>query len=111
MGVPGRTQGTMFTPVPLELMYHDPERVGGALCRVGQNMDLLYIFNCRLEHKVKLDMQMWMFMPGSLVTLFLLLQILTVSTTDIVKLCGFDTCYSWLRLSVVIYVWLLDTLI
>jgi len=29
MGVPGRTQGTMFTPVPLELIYHEPERVGG----------------------------------------------------------------------------------
>jgi len=31
MGVPGKTQGTMFTPVPLELIYHDPERVGGLL--------------------------------------------------------------------------------
>ena len=31
MGVPGKTQGTMFTLVPLELMYHEPERVGGSL--------------------------------------------------------------------------------
>ena len=34
MGVPGRTQGTMFTPVPLELVYHEPERVGGLLSTV-----------------------------------------------------------------------------
>jgi len=31
MGVPGRTQGTMFTPVPLELIYHQPEQVGGLI--------------------------------------------------------------------------------
>jgi translation initiation factor 3 subunit F len=28
LGVPGKTVGTMFTPVPLELLYHEPERVG-----------------------------------------------------------------------------------
>ena len=29
MGVPGKTTGTMFIPVPLEAVAHDPERVGG----------------------------------------------------------------------------------
>lgn len=28
MGVPGKTTGTMFIPVPLEAVAHDPERVG-----------------------------------------------------------------------------------
>jgi len=29
MGIPGKTVGTMFTPVPFELSSHEPENVGG----------------------------------------------------------------------------------
>lgn len=29
MGIPGKTVGTMFIPVPLEVVCHEPERVGG----------------------------------------------------------------------------------
>lgn len=29
MGVPGKTLGTMFTPIPIELTSYEAERVGG----------------------------------------------------------------------------------
>ena len=33
MGVQGKTLGTMFSPVPVETLFWDPERVGGTtLC-------------------------------------------------------------------------------
>lgn len=47
MGVPARTQGTMFTPVPLELMYHEPERVGGLI--VDHRTLMLPITQCLRE--------------------------------------------------------------
>lgn len=29
MGVPGKTEGTIFSPVPCEVILNGPERVGG----------------------------------------------------------------------------------
>ena len=29
MGVPGKTEGTIFSPVPYEIILNGPERVGG----------------------------------------------------------------------------------
>lgn len=31
MGVPGKTVGTMFTPVPVEIVCQEAERVGGKI--------------------------------------------------------------------------------
>ena len=31
VGVPGKTVGTIFTPVPVEISYADSESVGGKL--------------------------------------------------------------------------------
>ena len=28
IGVPGKTTGTMFTPIPVEVAYYEPEKVG-----------------------------------------------------------------------------------
>merc|ERR1719318_141648 len=36
MGVPGRTQGTMFTPVAVEVVCYDPERVGVEMIKQGR---------------------------------------------------------------------------
>ena len=42
MGVPGKTEGTIFSPVPCEIMLTGPERVGGE--RERQNDDqVLYL--------------------------------------------------------------------
>ena len=32
MGVVGKTVGTMFTPLPVEITYYEPEKVGG-MCK------------------------------------------------------------------------------
>ena len=40
IGVPDRTTGTMFTPIPLLVNYHDPERVAGQCFHI-----LLWIVN------------------------------------------------------------------
>ena len=29
MGVPGKTEGTIFSPIPVEIIYSENEKVGG----------------------------------------------------------------------------------
>ena len=29
LGIPGKTMGTLFTPIPVEVTAYEPERVGG----------------------------------------------------------------------------------
>ncbi|XP_064608325.1 eukaryotic translation initiation factor 3 subunit F-like [Liolophura sinensis] len=36
IGVPGKTVGTMFTPLPVEVAYFEPERVGVDLIQLGK---------------------------------------------------------------------------
>jgi len=36
MGVPGKTQGTVFTPVPVDITAYEPERVGVELIQQGK---------------------------------------------------------------------------
>ena len=31
MGVPGKTEGTIFSPIPVEIIYSENEKVGGKL--------------------------------------------------------------------------------
>lgn len=38
IGVPGKTMGTMFTPVQVEVVAYEPERVGGMFIILVQNL-------------------------------------------------------------------------
>jgi len=44
MGVPGKTVGTMFTPVPVEILCQEAERVGGENICINLTLILLAYF-------------------------------------------------------------------
>ncbi|XP_013397394.1 eukaryotic translation initiation factor 3 subunit F [Lingula anatina] len=37
MGVPGKTMGTVFTPIPVDIAFYEPERVGVEFVQQGKN--------------------------------------------------------------------------
>ena len=62
LGIPGKTMGTLFTPIPVAVTAYEPERVGGMFIVVSiQLSDVYDVINikfmvlcipyCSLEHR------------------------------------------------------------